>query len=230
MESPAENKRTAALALAILGLLMVGALVVLTVFDGDDDTSDDASGNPSTSTAPEGSSGGGTAGTDGKPSNGNASGAGAVAPILSQAEAAEAHKLMTDYMAGINTYTHTDKSSAWATPLLALTTNDPQLKQDTALPTGKAWDTCVAAKCASRGTAKVLRDAMVADDLVRGGGRTLSSLVEVTATRSEDGRNSGTETNSWLVTVRGDSGGTWRVSSVSIFGLGDVGASDQAGG
>ncbi|MFD3945089.1 hypothetical protein [Streptomyces sp. NPDC058579] len=229
MESPAENKRTAALALAILGLLMVGALVVLTLFDGDDDTSDDASGNPSATSAPPGGSSGGSAGGDGKPSD-NTSGAGAVKPILTQAEADAAHKVMTDYMVGLNTYAHTDKSAAWAAPLLALTTGDPQLKQDTALPTGKVWDTCVAAKCASRGTAVVARDAMVADDLVRDGGRTVSSLVEVTAARSENGRNTVSETNSWLVTVQGVGGDSWRVSSVSIFGLGNVGASDQAGG
>lgn len=230
MESPAENKRTAALALAILGLLMVGAFVVLIFFNGDDDTSDDASGNPSVTSAPPDGSSGGSAGGDGKPSDGTTSGAGAVDPILTQAEAAAAHKVMTDYMAGLSTYAYTDKSATWAKPLLSLTTGDPQLRQDTALPTGKAWDTCVAAKCASRGTAVVSRDAMVADDLVRGAGRTVSSLVEVTAARSEDGRNTGTETNSWLVTVRGVGGDTWQVSAVSIFGLGNVGASDQAGG
>ncbi|MDT9688410.1 hypothetical protein Q5762_08575 [Streptomyces sp. P9(2023)] len=229
MESPAENKRTAALALAVLGLLMVGAFVVLIFFNGDDDTSDDASGNPSATSAPPDGSSGGSAGGDGKPSDGTTSGAGAVKPILTQAEAAAAHQLMTDYMAGLSTYTHTDKNASWAEPLLALTANDPQLRQDTGLPTGKAWDTCVATKCASQGKATVVRDAMVASDLVRGSGKTLSSLVEVTAARSEDGRNTGTETNSWLVTAR-NSNGTWKVSSVSIFGLGNVGASDQAGG
>ncbi|WP_137993579.1 hypothetical protein [Streptomyces vilmorinianum] len=224
MESPADNKRTAALALAILGLLMVGALVVLTVFDGDDESSD--AGEPAVTSTPADGNTGASGSSDGKPSGSDASGA--VKPILTQAEAAAAHQRMTEYMVGINTYTHTDESAAWAEPLLALTNGDPQLKQDTALPTGKAWATCVATRCASRGTATVLRDAMVADDLVRGGGKTVSSLVEVKATRSEDGKETGTETNSWLVTVRAG-GGSWQVSSVSLFGLGNVGASDQAG-
>lgn len=228
MESPAENKRTAALALAVLGLLMVGAVLVLTLFDGSDDTSDEGSSTPSaTSGATEGGSGGGSA--DNKPSDGPAGGAHSVEPILSQAEADAAHQLMTTYMAGLTTYAHTDDKTSWAAPLLALTTNDPQLQRDTALPTGKAWDTCKAAKCASRGTATVVRDAMVADDLVRGGGRMISSQVKVTSTLSEDGRTTGTESNSWLVTVRDSGGGTWKVSSVSLFGLGNVGASDQAG-
>ncbi|MEU7008062.1 hypothetical protein [Streptomyces sp. NPDC046332] len=225
MESPADNKRTAALALAILGLLMVGALVVLTVFDGDDESPD--AGEPAATSAPADGNTGGSGSSDGKPSGGDAS---AVEPILAEAEAVAAHKRMTDYMAGINTYTHTDKNAAWAAPLLALTTQDRQLRQDTALPTGKTWATCVAAKCASRGTATVVRDAMVANDLVRGSGRSVSSLVEVTAIRSENGKEAGTETNSWLVTVRDSGGGTWQVSSVSLFGLGNVGASDQAGG
>ncbi|MEU7034227.1 hypothetical protein ABZ958_11155 [Streptomyces sp. NPDC046237] len=225
MESPADNKRTAALALAILGLLMVGALVVLTVFDGDDESPD--AGEPAVTSAPADGNTGGSGSPDGKPSGRDAS---AVEPILTQAEAAAAHQRMTDYMVGINTYTHTDENAAWAEPLLALTNGDRQLKQDTALPTGKTWATCVAAKCASRGTATVVRDAMVADDLVRGGGKSVSSLVEVKAFRSENGKESGTESNSWLVTVRESGGGTWQVSSVSLFGLGNVGASDQAGG
>ncbi|MEU6983142.1 hypothetical protein ABZ946_06925 [Streptomyces sp. NPDC046324] len=225
MESPADNKRTAALALAILGLLMVGALVVLTVFDGDDESSD--AGESAVTSAPTEGSTGASGSSDGKPSGGDAS---AVDPILAEAEAVAAHKRMTDYMVGINTYTHTDKNAAWAAPLLALTTQDRQLRQDTALPTGKAWATCVAAKCASRGTATVVRDAMVANDLVRGSGRSVSSLVEVTAVRSENGKETGKETNSWLVTVRDSGGGAWQVSSVSLFGLGNVGASDQAGG
>ncbi|MFE5617954.1 hypothetical protein [Streptomyces sp. NPDC056524] len=227
MESPAENKRTAALALAVLGLLMVGALLVLVVFDGDD-TPDEGSANPPATSAPaNGGSGGGS--TDDKPSDGTSGGAGAVKPIISPDEAAQAHKVMADYMAGLSTYAHTDDAASWAKPLLALTDGDSNLKQETTLPTGKAWDTCVAAKCASRGTATVLRDAMVADDLVRDGGRTVSSLVKVTAARSEDGRSTDTETNSWLVTVRDSGAGRWKVSAFSIYGLGNVGASDQAG-
>ncbi|MFE5968323.1 hypothetical protein [Streptomyces sp. NPDC056463] len=225
MESPADNKRTAALALAILGLLMIGAVVVLILFDGADESPDTA--NPSVTSAPaEGSSG--SASADGKPSGSN--GSHAVKPILTEADAAAAHQRMTDYMTGLNTYTYTDRNAPWAAPLLALTTGDRQLKQDTALPTGKEWATCVAAQCASRGTATVVRDAMVADDLVRGGGKTVSSLVEAKATRSEAGKETVTESNSWLVTVRESGGGTWQVSSVSLFGLGNVGASDQAGG
>ncbi|MGW2016432.1 hypothetical protein [Streptomyces sp. NPDC001927] len=231
MESPADNKRTAALALAVLGLLMVGALLVLVVFNGDDDTSGEASENPAaTSAAPDGNSGGGSAGTDGKPADDSTSGAGTVKPIISPEDAAKAHKLMTDYMVGLNTYAHTDDNASWSGPLLDLTTGDAQLRQDTALPTGKAWDTCVAAKCASRGQATVVRDAMVADDLVNNSGITVSSLVKATATRSENGRNTVTETNSWLVTVQGTRGGSWKVSNVSIYGLGNVGVSDQAGG
>ncbi|MGW2204003.1 hypothetical protein [Streptomyces sp. NPDC001774] len=222
MESPADNKRTAALALAILGLLMVGAFVVLILFDGDDDSSGEATGGSSATSAP---AGGTTGGSDGKPSGD----ANAVRPILTEADAAAAHQRMTEYMVGLNTYTYADKSASWAEPLLALTVTDRQLKQDTALPTGKTWATCVAAKCTSRGTATVIRDAMVADDLVRGGGKTVSSLVEVKATRSENGKESGTESNRWLVTVRNTGGDVWKVSSVSLFGLGNVGASDQAG-
>ncbi|MEU4270105.1 hypothetical protein [Streptomyces sp. NPDC026092] len=226
MESPADNKRNAALALAVLGLLMVGALVVLTLFNGDEDTSGEKSEGSTAPSAPAG----GSSGSGSSDNKGGVSDAGAVKPILAPAEAAAAHKVMSDYMVGLNTYAHTDKNASWAAPLLVLTTEDRQLRQDTALPTGKAWDTCVAAKCASRGKATVLRDAMVADDLVNGSGITLSSLVEVTATRSEDGRNTGTETNSWLVTVQGTHGGSWLVSNVSIYGLGNVGTSDQAGG
>ncbi|MGW6565434.1 hypothetical protein [Streptomyces sp. NPDC054975] len=226
MESPAENKRTAAFALAVLGLLMVGAVLVLILFNGED-TGDEGAANPPATSAPPNGSGGST---DNKPSDGTSEGAGAVKPILTPAEAAQAHKVMTDYMAGLSTYAHTDETASWSAPLLALTNGDSNLKQETALPTGKAWDTCVAAKCASRGTATVVRDAMVADDLVQKGGRTVSSLVKVTAARSEGGRSTDTETNSWLVTVRDNGGGRWKVSSFSIFGLGNVGASDQAGG
>ncbi|MFF9911909.1 hypothetical protein [Streptomyces sp. NPDC013457] len=226
MESPADNKRTAALALAILGLLMIGAFVVLILFDGDDDSSGEATGGSSATSAPSGGNTGASGSSDGKPSGD----ANAVDPILTEAEAASAHQRMTEYMVGLNTYTYADKSAAWAEPLLALTVADRQLKQDTALPTGKTWATCVAAKCTSRGTATVVRDAMVADDLVRGGGKSVSSLVEVKATRNENGKESGTESNSWLVTVRDTGGGAWKVSSVSLFGLGNVGSSDQAGG
>ncbi|MFE5631552.1 hypothetical protein ACFQ69_19790 [Streptomyces sp. NPDC056470] len=225
MDSPADNKRTAALALAILGLLMVGALVVLTVFDGDDESPEAA--DPSVTSAPTGGNTGGSGSSDGKPPGGGASGG--VDPILTEGDAVAAHQRMTEYMVGLNTYTYTDKNASWAQPLLALTTGDAQLKQDTALPTGKVWATCVATQCASRGTATVVRDAMVADDLVRGSGKTVSSLVEAKATRSENGKETVTETNSWLVTVRDSGGGSWQVSSVSLFGLGNVGASDQAG-
>lgn len=70
MDSPAENKRSAVLALALLGALLVGSLVVLVVFDGEDGAEADA--KPGATTATRG------AGT-GK-GTGAGSGAGAAAP------------------------------------------------------------------------------------------------------------------------------------------------------
>lgn len=219
MESPAENKRSAVLALAVLGVLLAGALVVLTVFDGEDDT-DAASGAEPAASAPQDA--GADAGAPRQPA------AGAVAPIVPPDEVADAHRAMAGYLAGLNTYRHTDEDASWASPLLSLTTDDTRMRQETTLPTGKEWDGCVAARCSSEGKATVVRDAMIADDITRGSGQMISSVVEVTATRAEDGETVATETNSWLVTAKSASGG-WKVSGFDLYGLGDVGSSDQAG-
>lgn len=101
------------------------------------------------------------------------------------------------------------------------------MKQLTVLPTGKAWATCEAEQCSSKGTAVVERDAVISDDLVRDSGRSISSLVEVKATRTEGGETT-TESNQWLVSVQ-EVNGKWVVSGFDIFGLGDVGASDDSG-
>ncbi|MCH0542659.1 hypothetical protein I3F58_24485 [Streptomyces sp. MUM 203J] len=231
MESPAENKRTMALALAVLGLLLVGALTVLILFEDDGD-GDGASADPPSATGSPDAAGGAANGSgsgDGKAAVNGSSGT-APRPIVSTEELVQAHEVMTAYMAGLSTYSYTDDNASWSKPLLARTTGDPALEQETALPTGKAWDTCVAARCTSQGTATVERDAMIADDLNRGSGKTVSSLVKVTATRTEDGEAGVTETNSWLVTARQTGGPNgWKVSAFSLFGLGNVGASDEAG-
>lgn len=221
MDSPAENKRTAVLALVVMGVLLVGALVVFTVFNGEDD-----------SEAPTGTAPTASAANDGKAQNGDDGArpaAGAPRPIVPPAEVAEAHRVMTDYMAGLSTYEHTDKDASWAPPLLALTTRDEALKQETALPSGKEWGACLAARCSSEGRATVVRDAMIADDLTRGSGQMISSVVNVTATRSEGGEETGTESNSWLVTAQ-KRGSGWQVSGFDLFGLGNVGASDETEG
>lgn len=101
------------------------------------------------------------------------------------------------------------------------------MEQATALPTGKDWARCEADRCSSKGTATVERDAMISDDLVRDSGRSISSVVSVTAARTVDGKTV-TESNKWLVTVKEESG-AWVVSGFDIFGLGDVGASDESG-
>ncbi|MGX2993619.1 hypothetical protein JNUCC64_04870 [Streptomyces sp. JNUCC 64] len=224
MESPAENKRTAALALAALGLLLVGAVLVLTLFGAEEDAPDAPSGDRPSAGAPL------VGGTGGDAKGGDVPSDDAPEPILTTAEIARAHRVMTSYMSGLSTYAHTDRPGPWAKPLRELTNGDPALEEETALPTGKAWDTCVAARCASRGRAVVVRDALVSNDLVRDSGRTVSSLVRVTVTRTEEGGESTEETNSWLVTARDEGSGTWKVSGFSLFGLGDVGASDRAGG
>ncbi|WP_328837818.1 hypothetical protein [Streptomyces europaeiscabiei] len=224
MELPAENKRTALLALAVLGALLAVALTVFTVFGGGGDDLDESSGNP----APAVTSGGktGTGGTDAD-SGTDEPGAAAASPIVALTEVAEAHTVMAKYMAGINTYDHTSNAVDWVPPLLALTTRETQMKQVTVLPSGKAWASCQAEECSSKGKAVVVRDAVISDDLVRGSGRTISSLVKATATRTE-GSQTTTESNEWLVTVRED-GGKWVVSGFDIFGLGDVGVSEDAG-
>ncbi|MBK3626694.1 hypothetical protein ACWC9X_01525 [Streptomyces asoensis] len=222
MELPAENKRTALLPLVVLGALLVIVLTVFAVFDGDDG---DAGGGDAASVATTGAKNG--AGTGAGGGSGASASEGAAKPIVEAAEVAEAHAVMAKYMTGLTTYDHTSKSAAWSGPLLALTTDDTRMKQATVLPSGKEWATCQAEKCSSKGTAVVERDAVIADDLVRGSGRTISSLVKVTATHTSGGQSS-TEDNEWLVTVKEDDG-QWEVSGFDVFGLGDVGSSEDAG-
>ncbi|MGW2614704.1 hypothetical protein [Streptomyces sp. NPDC001500] len=218
MELPAENKRTALLPLVVLGALLVIVVTVFTVFDGDD-----GDGGDTTSAATAGAKNGGGA----APGSGTAAAGGAASPIVDAAEAAEAHAVMAKYMTGITTYDHTSKPAAWSVPLLALTTGDSRMKQATVLPSGKEWAACQAEECSSKGAAVVVRDAVIADDLVRDSGRTISSLVKVTATHTSGGKSS-TEENEWLVTVKED-GGQWEVSGFDVFGLGDIGSSEDSG-
>jgi hypothetical protein len=229
VELPEENKRTGLLALGVLGVLLIAVLTVFTVFDGDDGS--DENGGSAAPTATAGQNGGaGSGGQDTSDSDEDTQGGSrstTTVPIVSVAEATEAHEIMTRYMAGINTYDHTAKSAAWQAPLLDLTLNDARMKELTALPTGKAWATCQAGQCTSKGTAVVRRDAVISDDLVRDSGRSISSLVEVKATRTEGGETT-TESNQWLVSVQ-EVNGKWVVSGFDIFGLGDVGASDDSG-
>ncbi|MGV4986297.1 hypothetical protein ACVB8X_09035 [Streptomyces sp. NRAIS4] len=222
MELPAENRRTALLALTVLGVLLAAVLTVFTVFDGDDEPS---GGGTAASAPASASANQGQGGTDGADSG--QSGAAAATPIVSQPELVKAHALMTRYMAGLNTYDHSSSAGSWSAPLLRLTTDEPQMKQATVLPSGKAWATCQAGRCSSKGSAEVVRDAVISDDLVRGSGRSISSLVKVTATRTAGGSTT-TESNRWLVTVKED-GGQWLVSGFNVFGLGDVGASAESG-
>ncbi|MFF4578260.1 hypothetical protein ACFY15_07670 [Streptomyces sp. NPDC001373] len=228
MDSPAENKRSAVLALALLGALLVGSLVVLTVFDGEDDPAADA--KPKT-TAPALSAAGGTggSGTAGGPAGPQSAAADGVAPIVQPADLAKAHRAMADYMAGVSTFKYTDSTASWAPRLLALTDGGETMKKQTVLPTDKAWAVCQQTKCSSAGKAFVRRDALIADELSRGSGQSISSVVEVTATRSGEGGKSETETNTWLVSAR-RSGGGWQVTGFDIYGLGNVGAPEPKGG
>ncbi|WP_030838702.1 hypothetical protein [Streptomyces sp. NRRL F-4474] len=227
MDSPAENKRSAVLALALLGALLVGSLVVLIVFDGEDGAEADAKPNATTATrgAGTGTGAGSAAGTAGAQS-GAASG---VPPIVQPDDLVEAHRTMADYMAGLNTFKYTDDTASWAPRLLALTEGGETMKKLTVLPSDKAWAMCRQSKCSSTGQAFVRRDALIADELTRGSGQTISSVVEVTATRSNDGRKAETETNTWLVSAR-KSGGKWQVNGFDIYGLGNVGAPEPKGG
>ncbi|MDW8811076.1 hypothetical protein P1P68_41295 [Streptomyces scabiei] len=222
MESPAENKRTALLALAALGALLVAALTVFIVFDGD---GDDSGGQGAASATPSAGKPG-TGGADAD-SGSDEPGDADATPIVALSEVDEAHTVMAKYMAGISTYDYKSNAVAWVPPLLELTTDDTRMKQLTRLPSGKAWATCQAEQCESKGTAVVVRDAVIADDLVRDSGRTISSLVKATATVTAGGKST-TESNEWLVTVQED-GGRWVVSGFDIFGLGDVGASEESG-
>ncbi|WP_215448071.1 hypothetical protein [Streptomyces sp. ATCC 21386] len=222
MESPAENKRTALLALAVLGALLVAALTVFIVFDGDDE---DSAGQNAASAAPsEGKPGSGGGNAD---SGSDEPGDAEATPIVPLSEVDEAHTVMAKYMAGISTYDYKSNAVTWVPPLLELTTDDTRMKQLTRLPSGKAWATCQAEQCESKGTAVVVRDAVISDDLVRGSGRTISSLVKATSTVTAGGQST-TESNEWLVTVQEDRG-KWVVSGFDIFGLGDVGASEESG-
>ncbi|OQR63754.1 hypothetical protein B6E66_12475 [Streptomyces maremycinicus] len=225
MDLPAENKRTGLLALGVLGFLLIAVLTVFTVFDGDDGGDDgDAKGGSATPTA---TSGGSDTGSDGEGTGGDGTQNTAVAPIVSASEALKAHAAMVQYMSGLTTYDHSSDAATWSAPLLRLTTDDDRMKAATSLPTGKEWATCEAQQCSSKGTAVVVRDALVSDDLVRDSGRSMSTLVEVTATHTADGETT-TESNQWLVTVK-ENDGDWIVSGFDVFGLGDVGASDDSG-
>ncbi|WP_329219494.1 hypothetical protein OG352_23305 [Streptomyces sp. NBC_01485] len=221
MDLPAEGKRSGLLALAVLGVLLVAVLTVFTVFDGDEGSGDGGSA------APSATSGGQDAANPGAGSDGTREPSGGATPIVALTEVAAAHEVMTKYMAGVSTYDHASKPATWSAPLLALTTGETQMEQATALPTGKDWARCEADRCSSKGTATVERDAMISDDLVRDSGRSISSVVSVTAARTVDGKTV-TESNKWLVTVKEESG-AWVVSGFDIFGLGDVGASDESG-
>ncbi|MGQ4402724.1 hypothetical protein ACN6K4_003530 [Streptomyces hayashii] len=218
MELPADNKRTALLPLVVLGALLVIVLTVFTVFDGDD--GDDGGAAPVATAEGKNGAGAGTGSRSAAPGGG-------ATPIVEGSEVAEAHAVMVRYMAGLTTYDHTSTAPAWSAPLLGLTSGDPRMKQATVLPSGKEWATCQAEECSSKGTAVVERDALMADDLVRDSGRTISTLVKVTAEHTAGGRSS-TEENEWLVTVKEDGAG-WKVSGFDVFGLGDVGASDDSG-
>ncbi|MBZ3907014.1 hypothetical protein [Streptomyces griseiscabiei] len=221
MELPADDKRTGLLALGVLGILFVLVLVMFTVFDGDEEGGEeDGPAAAATGQADSATQGQSSSDTD-EPSGGGPS------PIVTSAELSRAHAVMARYMAGITTYDHRSDSGAWRGPLLELTTGETRMKQVTTLPTGKAWDTCVAEKCSSKGEADVVRDAVISADVTRNSGRSISSLVKVTATVTASGDTT-TETNRWLVSVE-EKSGQWVVSGFDVFGLGDVGASDQAG-
>ncbi|MFJ9940664.1 hypothetical protein [Streptomyces erythrochromogenes] len=231
MDSPAENKRSAVLALALLGALLVGSLVVLVVFDGEDGAEADAKPETTTATRSAGTgtgtgTGAGSGAGAAAPQSGAASG---VPPIVQPDDLGEAHRAMAEYMAGLNTFKYSDETTSWAPRLLALTEGGERMKKLTVLPTGKAWAVCQQSKCSSEGQAFVRRDALIADELTRGSGQAISSVVEVTATRSNDGTKAETETNTWLVSAR-KSGGTWQVNGFDIYGLGNVGAPEPQGG
>ncbi|WP_329412091.1 hypothetical protein OG802_19115 [Streptomyces sp. NBC_00704] len=221
MDLPEEGKRSGLLALAVLGVLLVAVLAVFTVFDG----GDDSDGGPAASSAT--SAGRQDAAKADSRSDGTQEPSVGATPIVALTEVAEAHAVMTKYMAGLNTYDHASKPAAWSAPLLGLTTGDTQMEQVTTLPADKDWAQCEPDRCSSTGTATVVRDAMISDDLVRDSGRSISSVVDVTAARTAGGKTV-TESNRWLVTVKEESG-AWVVSGFDLFGLGDVGASDESG-
>ncbi|WP_237292907.1 hypothetical protein [Streptomyces katrae] len=208
--------------MALLGALLVGSLVVLTVFSGEDDSATDA--KPKTPTATRGAGSGGAGGAPAAQTGA----ADSVPPIVRPDDLAAAHRVMAEYMSGLSTYKHTDTAASWTPPLLDRTVRSEEMKQLTVLPTGKAWAECQQAKCSSVGQAVVRRDAQISDELARGSGQTISSVVEVTATRSKDGRKAETETNTWLVSAR-KVGGEWQLAGFDIYGLGNVGAPEPKG-
>ncbi|WP_030621028.1 hypothetical protein [Streptomyces sclerotialus] len=228
MEMDEKQKRTGLLALGLLGFLLIAVLVVLTVFDGDGEPEQSGSGDPRpAASGSTGSTSGGSGSTDGGASNGDPGAQPKPTPIVSLAEVGRAHQVMAQYMAGINTYDHTSTPARWTPPLLQLTTGDGRMKRDTSLPTGKAWDTCLDTKCSSTAKAVAERDAMVSDDLNKGSGQMLSTVVRVDIKREADGQTE-TESNAWLVTARYRYG-EWRVTGFDLYGLGNVGSSDESG-
>ncbi|MFD8145106.1 hypothetical protein [Streptomyces sp. NPDC059708] len=230
MDSPAENKRSAVLALALLGALLVGSLVVLTVFDGEDDPEADAKpGATAPARSAAGSTGGSGTGGGSAGTPQSAPAADGVPPIVKPDDLAKAHRAMADYMAGVSTFKYTDSTASWAPRLLELTDGGETMKKETALPSDKAWALCQQTKCSSTGKAFVRRDALIADELSRGSGQSISSVVEVTATRTGEGSKTETETNTWLVSAR-KAGGGWQVTGFDIYGLGNVGAPEPKGG
>ncbi|GAA0323540.1 hypothetical protein GCM10010302_73380 [Streptomyces polychromogenes] len=230
MDSPAENKRSAVLALALLGALLVGSLVVLTLFNGEDDPAADAKPKTTTPTRNPGPGGGSAAGAAAPRSGTPQAGAADGVPLIVQPDdLAKAHRAMADYMAGVTTFKYTDNTASWSPRLLALTDGGETMKKRTVLPTEKAWAVCQQTKCSSTGKAFVRRDALIADELSRGSGQSISSVVEVTATRSGEGGKTETETNTWLVSAH-KGGGGWQVTGFDIYGLGNVGAPEPKGG
>ncbi|MFF8814252.1 hypothetical protein [Streptomyces pactum] len=239
MELDPDQKRKGFLALAVLGLLLVAVLVVFTVFDGEEDGRAGGGGTRPTAT---GEPGGGDLppGGDTPPGGGGTSGGGTGAaggdvaelpepqPVVPMSEVGAAHEVMARYLAGTATYDHASDPEEWRRPLTELITDDTAIRDETSLPTGQEWDQCKADRCTSRGKATVMRDALVSNDLVKGGGRQISTVIQLDTTRTAKGERT-TESNLWLVTAVSGRGGDWKVSGISLFGLGNVGSSDQAG-
>ncbi|MDJ0464298.1 hypothetical protein [Streptomyces sp. H27-C3] len=225
METEARQKRTGLLALGVLGFLMIAVLVVFTVFDGDDDeTPEPGAARPAASSTADDSPAG-DEDSEEAPAGSGASAQPGPTPIVPLTEVGEAHQVMTRYMAGISTYDHTSTAASWGPPLFELTSREAGIKETTALPSGKAWAECRQERCSSRATAVATRDALVSDDLTRGSGRTISTVVKVDITRKTDD-DTQTESNTWLVSARYRDG-AWQVTGFDIFGLGNIGSSGQ---
>ncbi|MFE6779041.1 hypothetical protein [Streptomyces sp. NPDC057702] len=233
MELDASQKRKGYLALGVLGLLFVAVLLVFTLVDDGEGGGSGAGDRRPTASAEPGDEAGAPPGSG--PGAGDDPGAGGETgdlpdprPVVPLAQVAKAHQVMADYMAGVSTYDHASVLNTWRRPLAKLIANEPSIRDETALPTGKEWDLCKAERCSSRARATVVRDALVSDDLTRGSGQQISTVVQLRTTRTAKGETS-TETNLWLVTAENPGGSDWKVSGFSLFGLGDAGASDQAG-